>query len=293
MSSQFQTVTIAGGTGNLGFSIAQEFLNDGTFKLKILRRKPEKENEKAKLLASRGAEIIYADYNQKDDLVKALKGTDVFISTVSGYADADNVKLYENQFPLLVAAKEASVKRFIPSDFGIEFKAGINRIADDKLKFNEEVIKSGLEYTFITTGLFQEFFDWLGFDVKNKQVKFYDDPDARFPTTALSDVAKYTVESLKIPECRNAHIKVAGAYLTWNEYLQKFEEISGSKWEVTVDKEVRHRYRNKIDPVPSASDDFRASIMQDGLKYETDNDKFSFTPQPVTKVIETLVKQAS
>ncbi|RIA90902.1 hypothetical protein C1645_768692 [Glomus cerebriforme] len=224
MSSQFQTVTIAGGTGNLGFPISQEFLNDGTFKLKILRRKPEKENEKAKLLASRSAEIIYAEYNQKDDLY------------VSGYANADNVKLYENQFPLLVAAKEASVKRFIPSDF-----AGINRIADDKLKFDDEVIK--------------KFFGWLGFDVKNKQVKFYDDYDARFPTTASSDIAKYTVESLKIPECRNAHIK--------------------------------------IDPVPSALEDFRASIMQDGLKYETDNDKFSFTPQPVTKVIKTLVKEAS
>jgi uncharacterized protein YbjT (DUF2867 family) len=118
MSSQFKTVTIAGGTGTLGYNIAEAFLNDGSYDVKILRRKPETENEKAKLLASKGAEIVYADYDQKDDLVKVLKGTDVIISTLSD----SNGNLYDSQVPLLVAAKEASVKRFIPSEFGSEFE---------------------------------------------------------------------------------------------------------------------------------------------------------------------------
>jgi len=114
-SSPFQTVTIAGGTGTVGYAIAEAFLNDGSYDVKILRRKPENENEKAKSLASKGAEIIYADYSQKDDIVKALKGTDVLISAVNrDHASA--------QVPLLTAAKEASVKRFIPSDFANDYK---------------------------------------------------------------------------------------------------------------------------------------------------------------------------
>ena len=53
---------------------------------------------------------------------------------------------------------------------------------------------------------------------------------SRIFITSLSDIGKYTVETLKIPEARNAHIRVIGAYLTLNEYLQKFEEVSGEHY---------------------------------------------------------------
>src|SRR3989337_277565 len=112
MSSPFRTVTIAGATGSLGYHIAEAFLNDGSYNVKVLRRKPENVNANANLLASKGAEIVYADYSQKNDLVKALKGTDVLISTTAGS------DYYAAQSPILAAAKEAHVKRFIPSEFG-------------------------------------------------------------------------------------------------------------------------------------------------------------------------------
>ena len=116
MSSSFHTVTIAGGTGKLGYYIVEAFLNDGSYKVKVLRRKSESENEKAKLLASKGAEIVYVNYNRHDELVKALRGTDVLISVISGK------DIYPIQSRLLTAAKEAHVKRFIPSDFGNEYR---------------------------------------------------------------------------------------------------------------------------------------------------------------------------
>jgi hypothetical protein len=77
------------------------------------------------------------------------------------------------------------------------------------------------------TGIFQEFLGWFGFDVKNKRAKFYTDGDKRLITTSMPDIGKYTVEALKIPKARNGCIKVAGATLSFNEYLQKFEEVSG------------------------------------------------------------------
>src|SRR6266496_3031897 len=108
-NSQFKNVTIAGGTGTLGYHIAEAFLNDGSYNVKILRRKPENENEKANLLASKGAEIVYADYSQKDELVNALKGTDVLISAVC-MTDKKTMKptFYDMQSPLLASSKESS-----------------------------------------------------------------------------------------------------------------------------------------------------------------------------------------
>ena len=121
-NSSLTNITIAGATGVLGFHIAEALLNDGSFKVKVLRRLPETQNDKADLLASKGAEIVYVDYNQHDALVNALKGTDALISAVapghtSGAYDFDAL-----QTPLLDAAKKAGVKRFIPSEFGIDYK---------------------------------------------------------------------------------------------------------------------------------------------------------------------------
>lgn len=111
-SKPFQTVAIAGATGTVGYFVTEAFLNDGSYKIRILRKKPETKNEKAELFASKGAEIVYADYNQKDDLVKAFKGIDVVVSVIS----TDTID-YNAQLPLVEAAKEAGVKRFIPSEF--------------------------------------------------------------------------------------------------------------------------------------------------------------------------------
>ncbi|CAG8733364.1 5275_t:CDS:2, partial [Racocetra fulgida] len=184
-------------TGTAGFHIAEAFLNDGSYKVKVLRRKPEDKNEKAVLLASKGAEIVYADYNDKSDLIKAIKGTDVFISAVSGGC------FYDIQLPFLNAAKEVG-----------------------KFRFMEELNKSGLEYTHIYTGLFTEYLESFGFDIKNKKATFLADGNTKIYTTTLADIGKYTVESLKVPEARNGNIGVYGTILTYNEMLQKFEEAT-------------------------------------------------------------------
>jgi len=66
----------------------------------------------------------------------------------------------------------------------------------------------------------------------------------------------------------------------------------GSKWKIVEDKEVRHRFLNKIDPVPSLEEDFKVMAIGNGPFVNIDNDKFSFTPRPVSEVIDELVKQA-
>ncbi|CAG8552767.1 214_t:CDS:2 [Diversispora eburnea] len=283
--SRFETVVIAGATGNVGYPIAEAFLNDGSYKIKIFRKKPENKNERAELLASKGAEIVYVDYTQKDDLVKALKGTDVIVSAVKAIRfKKTSGDFYNIQLPLLEAAKEVGVKRFIPSEFGGEYTPGhTHPFFDSKLQIREELEKSGMEYTYIFTGIFQEFVEMLGFDLKNKTAKFYVDGNSKIHSTSLADIGKYTVESLKLPEARNATIRVAG-----------------SKWKVVEDREVRHRFRSQI---PSSADlkafvcengtvtdDLKAFICENGTLSKLDNDKFSFTPSPLSEYFNTVVK---
>ncbi|CAG8629805.1 16660_t:CDS:2, partial [Acaulospora colombiana] len=93
-STPFQTVTI---------------LSDGSFKVKVLRRKPENENKNATLLASKGAEIKLPNP------------------------------------PLLVAAKEANVKRFIPSEFGSKWEVIEDREMAQRLQNKDDSVPSTLD----------------------------------------------------------------------------------------------------------------------------------------------------
>ncbi|RHZ85915.1 hypothetical protein Glove_58g48 [Diversispora epigaea] len=291
MTTTFETVVIAGATGNLGYPIAEAFLNDGSYKIKILRQKPESKNEKAELLASKGAEIVYVDYTQKDDLVKVLKGTDVVVNTLNPSKMGDG--FFSTQLSFLEAAKEVGVKRFIPSEFGCDYTPdNVHPLIEAKLKFQKELEKSGLEYTFIYTGVFHSYLHYFGFDIENKTALFYVDGNSKIAITSLADIGKYTVESLKLPEARNATIRVAGSTVTFNELLQMLEKATDSKWKVTEDREVRHRYRNKIEPIPSIVDDFKAFICENGEFSKLDNDKFSFTPRSLAECINTIVKKA-
>ena len=81
-------------------------------------------------------------------------------------------------------------------------------------------------------------------------------------------------------------------YILLNENLLLWHVHEGSKWEVVEDKEVRHRYKNKIDPVPSFIDDLKAFFTETTKFDKIDNDKFSITPRPVTEIIDIIVKKA-
>jgi len=109
-------------------------------------------------------------------------------------------------------------------------RVGDHLVTDTKISFREKVEQSGLEYTYIECGLFAEYIGWVGFDIKNKTAKFYADGNTILAATSLSDIGKYTVESLKLEESRNATIRVAGSRFSLNEILKTFEETTGESF---------------------------------------------------------------
>ena len=83
-------------------------------------------------------------------------------------------------------------------------------------------------------GLASEYLGTVGFDVKNKTAKFYVDGDTILSTIYLADIGKYTAESLKMEESRNATLKVAGSRFSLNQILEKLEEATGKTFTFAV-----------------------------------------------------------
>lgn len=100
------------------------------------------------------------DYQSVESLTAALEGQDAVVSTIATVAVG-------GQTPLVDAAIAAKVKRFIPSEFGINTRkidnTGIGAILQTKVKTLDYIIEKSKEnpwftWTGISSGIF---FDWV------------------------------------------------------------------------------------------------------------------------------------
>ena len=78
-----QILTIVGATGAQGSSVLNHALKDGKYRIRAITRNVN--SEKARALTSRGVEVVAADVNNEDSLVKAFEVRAIF-STRSIYS---------------------------------------------------------------------------------------------------------------------------------------------------------------------------------------------------------------
>lgn len=161
-SSPYKTVAIAGATGNLGPSLVHALLTAG-FTVTILTRV----NSKGLPNPPRGiSKILPVDYTSVSSLTAALEGQDVFIC---------NIPNHSAQKPLIDAAIVAGVKRFLPSEFGMdvmrdERTAGLPIFREGKRVIQEYLreMEGKLVWTSVVTGLFLDWCLDVGFSVDLK-----------------------------------------------------------------------------------------------------------------------------
>ncbi|KAH7102522.1 NAD(P)-binding protein [Auriculariales sp. MPI-PUGE-AT-0066] len=216
MSSQltFSSFAVAGGAGSIGAFITSELLALGA-RVTVLSSKPVE--------VPTGVKLAIVDYANKDILVAAIKGAEVVVSAVSGPGMAHQ--------PLLVqAAKEAGVKHFVPSEYGMrtvdlpkESRTGVVR---EKLKVQRLLQEVGLPYTLYYVGLFSDWFfvPPFGFDFTNKKFSIVGD---------IGYFIAYTLTHLAKSRLENQPLAVEGEKLTLNQVVEILQEVREEKYEVT------------------------------------------------------------
>ncbi len=72
-------LSVIGATGAQGSSVVNSALKDGTYKVRAITRKVD--SDKAKALAAKGVEVVAADLNDEESLVKAfeVRTTDILL----------------------------------------------------------------------------------------------------------------------------------------------------------------------------------------------------------------------
>ena len=237
-------ILIVGATGTLGSNVLNGFLQDkykSSVKVSVLQRPLAADATEAKkaahaALKTRGVTIITGDVSQSEDrLVPLLKGIDVVLVAVSGpTAGPDQIRL-------IGAAKKASVKWFVPSEFGSDVEA-IGRgsplsLFDGKLDVREAIKASGLDYTYVESGVFSEYVlsPFLGVDVANKTLTVPITPSAVITTTALVDIGALTADAIVSGRGRNKVVRFGGSTFNFTEFQALLERVTGgAPWKQVI-----------------------------------------------------------
>ncbi|EJC99627.1 NAD-binding protein [Fomitiporia mediterranea MF3/22] len=228
------SVLIIGVTGRTGKSIADALLDQPDFRVVVAVRTSSLEKPAVAALKAKGAEVRELDLEgaTHDQLVAILKDIDIAISCI----DFDKLHL---QYPLIDAAKQTNLKRFIPSDWSPACKRGVRALHDEKLAIHEYIEKSGIGHTFIDTGAWSH----LSHDIEKR---IFGTGDVKSAIIDIPDIGAFVSRILRDPRTLNCYVFCYAEEVTQNEILVLSERISGRKFEPkrVNEEEVKELRRN-------------------------------------------------
>jgi uncharacterized protein YbjT (DUF2867 family) len=225
------TVLVAGSTGMLGSKIVSALLDKGNLDVRAMVRSSndpnEKNRQKIDAMKAKGATIVEGDAMQPETLLPLCTGVDVVVSAIG-----NNEVTVPGQKNLIDAAKQQGVKRFIPSDYSIDYRKldyGDNYNLDKRKEVFEYLLHSGLEYTLVLNGAFMDSITYMPlFDLEHQTFQYWGDGETPMDLTTTDDTAKYVAEAVSDPDLANKALEVAGETLTAKQLKASYEAATGT-----------------------------------------------------------------
>ena len=250
------TVAMAGVAERLGLIILQAILATKKHTVIVLSRSPKPN------LSAKGATVKIVDYTNHSSLTTALQGVHTVLSTVGGI-NGDVTR--DTQLALLAAAKEAGVRRFAPSEYGVSSLEWLDAYAP-KIPVWNAVKGSGLEYTRFSNGMFM---NMLGTGTPKGEAEALEamrpwnfvinmlagtadipgDGNAKATFTRTGDIGAFVAAALDL-ETWEEEMGMVGSIMSYNEIVQAIEKITGRKMLVRYNSEAE--LQKMIDDVPSS-----------------------------------------
>jgi len=223
-------ILVAGSTGLLGGEICRQ-LTAQQKPVRALVRKTSS-SEKIAALVKMGCSLTEGDFKNKSSLIRACKGCDVVISTVSSTLsrqEGDNIQTVdqEGNLNLVTAAKEAGIKQFIFISSRHK-NATNNPLTEAKRSTEQAIISSGMKYTILQASYFMEI--WLspalGFNYNDHTAQIPGDGNQLISYVSYKDVAAFTVAGVDSTAAKNKTLEIGGPEaISPAQVIKEFEKI--------------------------------------------------------------------
>lgn len=217
------TILVAGGTGNLGERVIHSLLRKGAAVRTTVRS--HSNQNKVNSLKKLGVKVYEIDLFKQEEVVEACTGVSCVISTLAGLREV----IIDAQRNLLDAAITAGVKRFIPSDFSLDFTKlnnGENRNLDLRREFHKYLDDKSIQATTIFNGAFMELItDEMPLILfKFNRIFYWGNADQQMDFTTMDDTAEFTANAAldtKTPR----YLRIAGDQLSAKEMAAVVGEV--------------------------------------------------------------------
>ncbi|KAJ8774061.1 hypothetical protein K2173_009492 [Erythroxylum novogranatense] len=237
-------VFVVGATGYIGRRIVKASLAQGHITYVLQRDEIGLDIEKLQMLLSfkkEGARLIEASFSSHQSLVEAVKKVDVVICTMSGVHFRSHNLLM--QLKLVEAIKEAgTVKRFLPSEFGMDPARMGNALEPGRETFDQKMIvrkaieEAHIPYTYVSANCFAGYFvpnlsQLERLTPPKHKVCLYGDGNTKAVFMDEEDVATYTIKTIDDPRTLNKtlYLRPPDNILSQRQLVEIWEELSGKK----------------------------------------------------------------
>ncbi|KAG7094458.1 hypothetical protein E1B28_008054 [Marasmius oreades] len=223
-------VLLVGSTGKTGSSIVRALAKlPEKYVIKALVRRSSMDKPIVQEFRNLGVEIVPGDLagDTQESLETKLNNVDIVINATIPVEDG-------NQNKLFLAAKNASVKRVVPSDFGPSAPPGAMKYQDTKLKIRQFIIENEIPYTFIQAGwltslLFPQSHSVAGNSPMGKQ--FYGSGKVKTAYTALERVGEFVARIIGDPRTLNQIVQAYDGEATLEEVWTIASKVTGENFD--------------------------------------------------------------
>ncbi len=224
MASSDRIILVTGATGNQGGSVARHLLQRGKFKVRAMVRDQNKHS--AQVLKQLGAELIQADFNDRDSLDRAVQGV-YGVFSMQDLPDGVAVEIRQGK-SIADAAKAANIKHFVYSSVGsAERNTGIPHF-DSKFQIEEYIRAIGFHYTILRPVFFFYNYNMMLPMVKNGTLLQPLSPNTKLQQLSEEDYGQMVAEVFERPaDFAYREIEVASVDLTMTEVAAAFSRVLG------------------------------------------------------------------
>ncbi|KAJ9707431.1 hypothetical protein PVL29_002450 [Vitis rotundifolia] len=237
-------VLVVGGTGYIGRRIVKASLAQGHPTFVLQRPEIGLDIEKLQMLLSfkaKGATLVEGSFADHKSLVEAVKKVDVVICTMSGVHFRSHNLLM--QLKLVEAIKEAgNIKRFLPSEFGMDPARMGDALEPGRVTFDEKMIvrkaieEANIPHTYVSSNCFAGYFvpnlcQMTVLTPPKEKVCLYGDGNVKAVFVDEYDIAAYTIKTIDDPRTLNktVYIRPPENILSQRQIVEMWEKLTGKK----------------------------------------------------------------